>query len=84
MDPIKEMIGHMRDTAAGVDEPDSDWGCRDDDDDDIDDDDIDDYEDEEDTEPAVSREVIIKLKASIEKMEEAIRNIKRVLRELGE
>ena len=68
----------MRDIAAGVDEPDSDWGCRDDDDDDIDD------EDEEDTEPAVSREAVIKLKASIEKMEEAISNLKRVLRELGE
>ena len=65
MDPIKEMIGHMRDTAAGVDEPDDDWGSRDDDD--IDDDNDIDEADEEDQEPAVSREAVIKLKASIEK-----------------
>ena len=79
MDPIKEMIGHMRDTAAGVDEPDDDWGTRDDDDDDIDNDD-----DKEDTEPVVSREVIDELKGSIREMEEAIKDIKRVLRELEE
>ena len=48
-----------------------------------DDNDIDEA-DEEDQEPAVSREAVIKLKASIEKMEEAITNLKRVLRELGE
>ena len=77
MDPIKEMIGHMRDTAAGVDEPDDDWGCRDDDDDDI-------NEVDDDREPAVSREVIDNLKASIERMGEAIDNLKRVLRELEE
>lgn len=79
MDPVKEMIGHMRDTAAGVDEPDDDWGTRDDDDDDIDNDD-----DKEDTEPVVSREVIDELKGSIREMEEAIKDIKRVLRELEE
>lgn len=78
MDAVKETIGHMRDIAAGVDEPDDDWGIRDDDDEDIDDD------DEDDSEPAVSREAIIKLKVSIKNMEEAIANIKRVLRELEE
>ncbi len=78
MDPIKETIGHMRDVAAGVDEPE--YGMPQDIED-IDDD-IDD--DEDDHEPAVSREAVIKLKASIEKMEEAISSLKRVLRELEE
>lgn len=73
MDHIKEMIGHMRDTAAGVDEPDDDWGTRD-----IDDD------TDDDCVSAVSRQVVIELKASIERMAEAIENLKRALRELEE